>query len=533
MREGETWLLKDKSALAVWVNPVWFGCLVFVLLLGFFLRFNSLATNPGWYSDEGSDMDIARHLAEGRMQYFALSGTPLVAGRVPLFQLMLAGAFRIWGYDIYAARLVVAMFSFGAIVLLIVAAREMAGKWLALLAGLLLAILPNAVLYSRIAFLYNVLAFFVLLCWYLLWKYYVTRRERWLFGAALATVACYFTSLTGLPLIFCVLCVALWVRRRVLGWVSILLLAPGAVYLAMLYWSLPNTLQQDIALALGRTNGSALEQVFNLISNYTLWFDWTFWMVLGVAGLFLLSSRPVRWLTLLFFFAVIFNVMRAFPGAGDLNMHRYLGVIPLVAFGAAQFLASATRYLRNLLLADLATPTIPKHFQWLQTALARTVIVTCAIAILLGAPLVWTIGWDVYLVLPPLSPRPTRLDFVSVTAPDDARAVTALVNSMTDQNSVVLASPTITWLIKARVGDFQQALAYEGSMTENYGPVLPRERFLYDVSFENAEFVIVDRIWRGWAAERMPSLKNYLRIIESWPRVKSQGEFDVYQNPMR
>ncbi len=50
-------------------------------------------------------------------------------------------------------------------------------------------------------------------------------------------------------------------------------------------------------------------------------------------------------------------------------------------------------------------------------------------------------------------------------------------------------------------------------------------------SFENATFVVVDKLWCGWAVDRIPPLGKYIQTVEAWSRVVHQGEFDVYRNP--
>lgn len=514
--------------LILWLTGV---ILVFGLLV--FLRLNFLDTNPGWYSDEGSDLDIARHLAQGQWQYFALGGTPLIAARVPLFHLLLGLGFQVWGYDIATARLVVALFSLATAGMLFIAVREMLGKWTALLTVLMFAILPNILLYSRIAFGYNVQAFFVVVCWYALWKFYVTRARAWLVLASLAVGAAYMTALTALPLIVCVSLVVLITKPRELTWAFLLMLAPGVVFIGLLDITAPTALFQDLALTFGRANDSMVTQLFNLTGNYVFWFDWTFWVALGSVGLFLLPVRSARWLALLLCFSILFSTMRAFPAAGDLNLHRYLGVVPFLALGSAQFLVSAASFLGALVRADLASWRMPRGLSWLENERWQKIFVYILFVVFLIAPLSWLAMWSVYLVAFPLSPRPTRLDSVMVTNPTDARQIVEWVNSRTADGDVVVASPTLAWLLDANATDFQQALAYEGIATDNYGKGLPRARFLYDVSFENAKFVITDRLWRGWAFERMPRLKDYSQLFDSWSHVKSQGEFDVYQNPAR
>jgi hypothetical protein len=505
--------------------------LLLILILAALLRFSNLATNPGWYSDEGSDLDIARHLMEGHFQYFAISGTPLVAARMPLFHLALVGGIAFWGYDVLTARLLVAIVGFATIVLLYFAVRQMIGEGLALLAAFVYTIIPNVLLYGRIAFVYNVQALFLVLCWWALWEFASAKQPHWLGIASFASACAYMTALTGLPLVICVGLVALWYKPRHLLWCVPLMLAPGLLYLGILLTIAPTAFQQDLALTLGRTNDSLLLQLFNLVSNYTLWFDWTAWIVLGIAGIFLIEESRARNITLLVFFSTLFNVMRFFPGSGDSSSHRYLEVLPLIGVGAAQFILSARHYLSKRLNEDLAVlvSRIPRF----KFDLCRRGIIGAMIFGALFAPLLWTSAWDYYLIASPESPRPTRLDPLLVTKPGDAIKVTDFVNTHTRSGDVVLASPTIAWRIRGNVADFQQALAFEGITTENYAEGLPRDRFVFDPSFQNATFIIVDNLWRGWAAERMPPLKNYLRQIESWQRVMQQGEFDVYRNPKR
>jgi hypothetical protein len=504
---------------------------VLLLIAAAYLFFANLAANPGWYPDEGSDLDIARNLLLGRWQYFAIAGTPLVAGRVPLFHLLLAAASYFAGLNVTTARLVVASANWGCAVLLYVAARRMMGRWVALLALLAFFVMPSGLLYHRIAFAYDLQALFYVLCWWSLWEYSNEKRSRWLLVASLAAACAYMTALTGLPLVAAVALVALWYRPRSLLWCIPLMLAPGLLFLGSLYLSAPVALGQDLAVSLGRTSDTIPAQFFNLVSNYALWFDWTVWIVMGLAGLFLIREPRARVLALVVSFSTLFNVMRAFPGSGDLNFHRYLEVLPFIALGSAQFLERAWRYMIATLSTDLAL--IERRFARSGHGAIDQGLIGAVVCLLVVAPLVWTMGWDYYLYSTPESARPTRLDAVLVTKPENAIAVTDFVNSSTRPGDVVLASPTVAWRISGDAADFEQALAFEGLTTANYGTGLPRDRFVFDPSFENAKFVIVDNLWRGWASSYMPPLKGYIARVETWPLAMERGEFDVYRNPAR
>ncbi|MBI4790105.1 MAG: glycosyltransferase family 39 protein [Chloroflexi bacterium] len=506
--------------------------LAFVLLfaLAVYLRVNNLAWNPGWYSDEGSDLNIARNLAEGRLQYFALGGTPLVAARVPFFHFALVGAFSLWGYDVLAARLVAAIAGVATIILLYYAARQMLNERLALLAAFGLTIMPNALLYDRIGLAYNLQAFFFVLGWWTLWRFSSDRHVRWLVVAALAAGAAYMTALTGLALVVAGALIVFWYDARRVAWALGLMLLPGALYLGALFLLAPDALLQDLALIVSRTGDSVSGQIFNLITNYSFWLDWTVWIGIGIAGLFLLEDRRARGITLIVFFVTLINAMRILPG--DASAHRYLGLLPFIALGSANFVLRARRFLSAQLQNDVRE-LIARLPYWSRLDRPVNAAVSIVVGGLLFAPLIWMGAWDYYLVSSREAPRSTRLDALLATKPHDAIAVTDFVNTHAQSTDVVLASPTIAWRIQARAADFEQMLAFEGVATENYGAGLPRARFVFQASLENATYVIVDNLWRGWGSQRMPALRDYIRTIETWPRVLQRGEYSVYRNPAR
>jgi len=517
-------VLRDEN---LWHSVAFVSLLIFAV----YLRFAYLAWNPGWYPDEGSDLNIARNLMEGRAQYFAIEGTPLVAARVPLFHFLLLGAFAMWGYDILAARMVVAISGIATIVLLYWTARQMLNKQIALLAALVLTIMPNALLYNRIAFAYNVQAFFLVLCWWALWKFSGNRSTQWLIVAALAASAAYLTALTGLGLVIGVTLIVLWYAPRKVLWGLALMALPGMLYLGILFGLAPEALLEDLSLTLNRSGGdSILWQIFDWAWNYTVWLDWTVWIGMGLIGLFLLNDQRVRALTLTIFFTTMINAMRMLPG--DLSFHRYLELLPLIALGAANFILLAQRFLTKQLQDDWRGIAERWHYfsryDWLSRALIALVVLGLVIT-----PLIWSGLWDYYLVSSPESPRPTRLDAVLARQPSDAVAVTDYVNQRTTRDDVVLASPSIAWRLQARAVDFEQMLAFDGVTTHNYGKGITQARFVFAPTLDHATYVIVDNLWRGWAVQHMPDLKNYLRKIESWPRVLQRGDFEVYRNPAR
>lgn len=505
--------------------------LVGLFALAIYLHTVNLAWNPGWYPDEGSDLDIARNLAEGRGQYFAITGTPLIAARVPLFHILLIGAFSLWGYDILAARLVVALVGLITTICLYGATRQMLNRWVALLAAFIATILPNALTFNRMAFAYNLQALFVVVCWWALWKFSNERHACWLWVAAFATGAAYLTALTGLALIACVGAVVLWYSPRRIGWVFLLMVIPGMLYLGVWFFHAPDALAQDLGLLLNRTGSPILAQLFDLVSNFSFWLDWTWGVGIGIVGLFLLQERRVRNISLLVFFMTLVNAMRMLPG--ELSFHRYLELLPLLALGAANFVMQARRWLAEQ--GNLEWQALKLKFAFLaRFPFLPSMYLSVVVGGLLIAPLLWMSVWNFYLVSSREAPRATRLDSVLATKPSDAVAVTDFVNRRVQPTDLVLASPAIAWRIQSRTADYEQMLAFDGAETENYGLAgVPRSRFVFEPTLDHATYIILDHLWHGWALQRMPPLKNYLRTVESWQLVLQRGEYTVYRNPAR
>ena len=143
---SRVWLLVEMAALGL------------ILALAALLRFPNLAVNPGWYSDEGTLVAIAQKLAQGGWQYLALNQSMLIVARPPVFLLILAGLFRVLEPGIAVLRLLTASLGMASVLLTYLLVRRVGrSPGLALLSALFLAIYPQAVLYSRIGFSYNLL----------------------------------------------------------------------------------------------------------------------------------------------------------------------------------------------------------------------------------------------------------------------------------------------------------------------------------------------------------------------------------------
>jgi hypothetical protein len=116
---------------------------------------------------------------------------------------------------------------------------------------------------------------------------------------------------------------------------------------------------------------------------------------------------------------------------------------------------------------------------------------------------------------------------------EDTGALIAFLNESIEHDDIVLASPQIGWALDARVADFQQSVAYVGGDTIHFPNNVPRDRFLYDISLDNADYVVMDDLWRDWAVKHIEAVKDMTETIETWPVIYEAGEYQVYENPER
>jgi hypothetical protein len=110
---------------------------------------------------------------------------------------------------------------------------------------------------------------------------------------------------------------------------------------------------------------------------------------------------------------------------------------------------------------------------------------------------------------------------------DAAEFVTQRVAS----DDLVIASPTLAWMLPSEAADMQMPIAHRGQATPHLPGDIPLDRWVFDPRVERARFVIVDNLWRNWAVPNVPAVADLLREIEAWPIVFRSGQIIVYQNP--
>ncbi len=135
-----------------------------VILIAVFFRFWQIRDYVVFLGDEGRDMLVMRNMILERRPVF-LGPTASVGGFYlgPIYYWMAAPFLALWQFDPVGPSIMVAAFGVATVILLYKFLNETAGFWPAILAGLLYAIAPLIVRYSRSSWNPNPLPFFALL----------------------------------------------------------------------------------------------------------------------------------------------------------------------------------------------------------------------------------------------------------------------------------------------------------------------------------------------------------------------------------
>ena len=494
-----------------WLEPL---LVTLILLLAAYFRLANVAVNPAWYTDEGTHLDIARHVLHGEVQYLAIDQSWLLFSRVPLFEWLLSGAALIGRVSIATLRTLTG--SLGVItvaVLYLVVRRTTYDMWLALLAALLLAIYPPAVLYSRFGFSYNLLAPLVLTVLWGLVEYNRNRSKRWLAVSALSIGVGTLSDLWMLVLLAPFALIVLILNWRAAVWSILLALLPFGIYATIMLLTVPQAFLFDLHFVLSRVNQLAFEQqVATLWQNVMTLAAQDAWLIVGVIGLAMLRPPRLRWIALAFFM-IPFVLLGRTTALFSLSFYYLIPLLPLVALGAASLIRFGVTWSGRALARRIHSP----QADWAKLLIAAPIVVVLLIS---------TSG----LVRQVREGFHTSIDGFLLD-PSTAREAAEFVNQHVTAHDLIVASPTLAWMLQAQVVDMQMPIAYQGRATPHLPGNIPAERWAIDPSVKRARYVIVDNLWRNWAMPNVPGVAEMLRAVETWPRVHQVGEIAIYQNP--
>lgn len=509
-----------------------------ILTLAGYVRFRQLQTNPGWYSDEGTQADIANHLTHGVVQYQALNDSTLLVVRFPVVPSIVAALMPVVGDAMKTLRSVTAALGVISVAALYLVTRSMVGRQragLALLSAGLLAVYPPAVFYSRIGFSYNLLTPLLIVVAGGLWRYVDRGQAR---GALIAAGAVGIGAVTDLMMVTVLIAAGLLVLirnwRQLLWWLP-LSLAPLALYLLSLALRHPQALQFDLQYLAARAAAVPWwAQLGLIVLNLGSLLLSEVWWIPAIVGLAMLRPRRLG-LFMLFLLLVPLALLSRSVGVAWLRLYSISPLFPLVALGVASLLWRGVPWLLSISRSAIDAQLL--RFSWLADSSSGRWIERRLVA-LGSAALVFMLALTPLLIstwqlLGEVQRGFVRGDSWAYVPVAPARQAIQLVNRQLETDDLVLASPAIAWAIQGQSADFQQLLAYSGEQAIDYPANLSESRFAFAVSLDRARYAIVDRIWREWGANHLAPVERALQQIERWPLVWESNGIEVYENPAR
>lgn len=512
--------------------------IVFLLLVfASYLRLTNLESNPGIYSDEGTQIEIAQNLVEGKTQYYSLNQSTLIIGRLPLFSFLLSLVFRLFGVGILQLRSFTAFLGIVTILFLYIALKSILrnqSKSIPLISVFLFSINPSAIVFHRLGFSYHLLSIFVLVVFWGLWQYWETGKNKYLILFSLCLGLGSLVDLSGFTFFpFAILMILIKNFRKIPLFISLSLL-PFIIYSSIMLFTHQNAFLFDLQYIFTRTNNNLGKQIVFLFINIYELINKDKWTLYGLLGFFLLKNKSFGLYSFFFFFISFVNSARHAPMTG-LSYYYFIPFFSLIVVGVSGFFQFFFEKLRTI-LEEFFNQFINgcTHF-FLKNTNSKTVnyLERSLSAILLSIFIAPTLIFSLYQLNQYLKNKlPSPMDSYLVDY-FDAHAAAEFVNGRVNSDDLVIASPAIAWMIKSNRADFQIPIIFDGNPSIHLPANIPADRFSYNSDYHSAKFVIVDNIWSDYAIHDNYFISKMYEDINNWPLVWSEGRVRVYFNEKR
>ena len=166
------WLRAHKTSL----------CLIFLLLLGAYLRLYKISEYMTFLGDEGRDMLVIKRMIVDH-KFTLLGPTASVGGFFlgPIYYYFMLPFVWAWQMDPTGAAVMVALAGIATIYLIYRVGRDFFDEWVGLIAASIYTVSPVVIAYSRSSWNPNLVPFFSTLLMYLLWLTVVKKNPKLLF----------------------------------------------------------------------------------------------------------------------------------------------------------------------------------------------------------------------------------------------------------------------------------------------------------------------------------------------------------------
>jgi Dolichyl-phosphate-mannose-protein mannosyltransferase len=491
--------------------------LLAILALAAFLRLANVADTPGWYTDEATHIDIARHLGQGEVRYMLITQSTLLFARPPLFQILLSNIFLLAGNDILVLRTFTGILGVISVALVYTIMRRTSGKISALVTALFCAVYPQAVLYSRFGYSYNLLPPLILIAMALLDRYFDEKDGRYLAAAALALGLGMISEVMMwtfiIPFVIVVIASRRWIN---LLWSIPLLFTPIALYVLVMLATVPDAFIFDLRFTLSRLGtASTLAQQWETLShNIEMLVSGGVWKIAGFIGLWTLRPAQLRYIALLFLAFPVISMGRS-VALFQLSAYYMIPFLPLFALGIGSLFANGLPSILQKVSQNFLTRGRNSFIAAPSFLIASLLVLNALSFDLNGIRNGFVTEIDSFLI-----------------PPEQGRAVAEYINTHAQPDDIIIATPAVGWQFHANVMDFQMSVAATDHIATPHLPAdLPANRLAFDPNYATADYAVIDDLWRNWGIYHIPGLDGIMsNIQENWTLVFEAGDIAVYQN---
>ncbi len=474
----------------------------------------NLRTNPGWYLDEGCNLNIASNLLNGQLRLFSVPY--YFFPRLPLYPLLIALSVKLLGTDILAIRIPSMIFGALTGIFVYLAGKELYGKRVGALSLALFALFPLGILSGRLGLSFGFLSLLSFFTYYCCLRYMSGKSGVWIVLASLAAGLSLVTEIFGLAVIASLVIFLIVFERKRFFQALVISLLPAACFIAVMLICFrdgfvsqvvnfsgarifgPNPLYGTAGLA----NPSVIAQTASGFLGLLLCGG--AWTAIGTIGFFLIGkTREARFLSLTNFILLSLGISLATGKNGD---RFFITTFPFMMLGLAGIAAEEWKVLPFLKSRD---------------ARSLSMIIPAILIVLLVA----------------MSAGDYRnlLDFKSrslVLYPEDAIAAADYINNNLEGPSLVVADSNLSWLIRAPAVEIIDVVAYtDRSQSFPFREIYPGIKFDIDASIGKVKFVLLNYFVNGFYSFFPSVVDLELKIRRTWREVYSNENYVVYENP--
>lgn len=511
-----------------------------ILILALLFRFYSLESIPSWKWDEGVNLNIAYNLINGRLQIFSINY--IFFPHPPLFFLASGFMIKILGYNLYSIRILTAFYGVLTAVLVYYVTKDMFGSRTAMTAGLLYALYPSAIYFSRIGYANNQLVFMSLLSLFTIYRFLKTKSLRWLYASAVLVGLAMITEYTAIAgLAASAYLIWTYDRPRLKSFLILALILPFAI-LALSVSMSSHDLIFETGLQVKRV---ALTLFFTGVMLFIIYLmrKW----VIEYIRVFIsnLEDVTVPVFILISFLALKIPMGEVIPSdelfyraityLTSMGLLSVFLIIPLLrsSIKKSVLVSYTTAYFLALFALNRADHMFMLFYPYLIILLALLIE---KVHYLIGQftkeyninPVILLIF--AYHPILFISLQDTELflvgNAINFTSEGYFSQLVDYINNRTTEDDVVLTYSFLAPYSHAKSCTILQSVAYEGGSVKYYSGDIDQSRFLYNCSYQNAKHIILTQATKDSLKEDIgyENLSNYIQTLE----YESVGAFLVY-----